>query len=246
MATKKIKMKAPKRILLKLSGELLMDGQPYGINSDACDALAANIKRLRQTGFEIGLVIGGGNIFRGINLASINIPRSPADQIGMLATLMNGIALQEALLSIGCPAKVFTALDCPKVAESYTWHKATEALKDKTVVIFVGGTGNPYFTTDTAAAMRASEIQADILLKATKVDGIYSKDPLKYKDAKKYAKLTYSQMLAENLGVMDSTSVALCRNSNIPILVFNMKQLKTAIGADLASLKATGTLVSGE
>lgn len=223
-----------------------MDGQPYGINAEACVALAKNIKRLHHTGFQIGIVIGGGNIFRGINLASINIPRSPADQIGMLATMMNGIALQETLLSLGCPAKVLTALDCPKVAESYTWHKAINALNDNTVVIFAGGTGNPYFTTDTAAAMRASEIQADILLKATKVDGVYSKDPLKFKDAKKYSTLTYSQMLADKLEVMDATSVALCRNSKIPILVFNMHQLQSTIDADLSSLKSSGTLVSGE
>ena len=223
-----------------------MDGQPYGINPQACLTLAENIKRLHQTGLQIGIVIGGGNIFRGINLASMNIPRSPADQIGMLATMMNGIALQETLLSIHCPAKVLTALDCPKVAESYTWHKAIQALNDNTVVIFTGGTGNPFFTTDTAAAMRASEIQADILLKATKVDGIYSKDPIKFKDAKKYPTLTYSQMLADKLEVMDATSVALCRNSKIPILVFNMHLLNSPINADLASLKASGSFVSGE
>lgn len=229
-----------------MSGEILQDGQPYGINPNACLDLAHHIKRLHETGFEIGLVIGGGNIFRGINLASMNIPRSPADQIGMLATIMNGIALQETLLSIGCPAKVFTALECPRVAESYSWHAATQAISSNTVAIFTGGTGNPYFTTDTAAAMRASEIQADVLLKATKVDGIYSKDPIKYPDAKKFHTLTYSDMLAQNLEVMDATSVALCRNSRIPILVFNMKQLKTTIDADLASLLSSGTLVSGD
>lgn len=234
-----------KRILLKLSGELLMQGQAFGINAESCRVLAQNIKNLQSSGLEIGIVIGGGNIFRGTHLQSIGIARSPADQMGMLATLINGIALQEALESIGCKAKVLTALDCPKVAESYTWHAAMDALKSKTVVIFVGGTGNPYFTTDSAAALRASEIHADALLKATKVDGIYSKDPLKYPDAVKYSSLSYSEMLAENLGVMDATAVALCRSNHIPILVFDMQKLKSENIHDLLSRKDFGSLVSG-
>jgi uridylate kinase len=184
-----------KRILLKLSGEMLTQGQPFGINGTACQELAHSIKNLQDSGLEIGIVIGGGNIFRGTNLEAIGIARSPADQMGMLATLINGIALQEALQSTGCKAKILTALDCPKVAEAYTWRAAMQALNEKQVVIFVGGTGNPFFTTDTAAALRASEIKADALLKATKVDGIYSKDPLKYSDAVKYSSLSYSEML---------------------------------------------------
>lgn len=223
-----------------------MQGQAFGINNEACQTLAHNIKNLQAMGLEIGIVIGGGNIFRGINLEAIGIARSPADQMGMLATLINGVALQEALESIGCKAKVLTALDCPKVAESYTWHAAMQALKSKMVVIFVGGTGNPYFTTDTAAALRASEIQADALFKATKVDGIYSKDPLKYTDAVKYHSLSYSQMLAKNLGVMDATAVALCRNNRIPILVFDMQKLKSENLSQLLSQENFGSLVSGE
>jgi uridylate kinase len=235
-----------KRILLKLSGEILMQGQAFGINTDACRTLAQNIKNLHASGLEIGIVIGGGNIFRGTHLQSIGIARSPADHMGMLATLINGIALQEALENIGCKAKVLTALDCPKVAESYTWHAAIKALKAKTVAIFVGGTGNPYFTTDTAAALRASEINADALLKATKVDGIYSKDPLKYPDAVKYSSLSYSEMLAENIGVMDATAVVLCRNNGIPILVFDMQKLKSENIPELLCHQDFGSLVSGE
>lgn len=235
-----------KRILLKLSGELLMQGQPFGINGGACNSLACGIKNLQLAGFEIGIVIGGGNIFRGFNLQAIGIGRSRADQIGMLATLINGIALQDSLEAIGCKAKVLTALDCPKVAEAYTLRAAVEALSLKTVVVFVGGTGNPYFTTDTAAALRASEIHADVLLKATKVDGIYSKDPLKYQDAVKYSSISYSEMLAEKLEVMDATAIALCRSNHIPILVFDMQRLKSENISQLLSQQNFGSLVSGE
>lgn len=232
------------RILLKLSGEMLLQGQSFGIDPSACTALAHSLKNLQQADIEIGVVIGGGNIFRGVHLASAGIARSPADQMGMLATLINGIALQEALESIGCKTKLLTALECPKVAEAYTWHAAMQALAAKQVVIFVGGTGNPYFTTDTAAALRASEIQASALLKATKVDGIYSKDPLKYPDAIKYNTLTYTQMLAEKLEVMDSTAVALCRNNHIPILVFDMQKLHDKNFHQLLSQQGFGSLVS--
>lgn len=235
-----------KRILLKLSGEILMQGQPFGINATACQALSHALKNLQTSGIEIGIVIGGGNIFRGTHLESLGIARSPADQMGMLATLINGIALREALENMGCKTKVLTALECPRVAETYTWRGAMEALESKTIVIFVGGTGNPYFTTDTAAALRASEIKADILLKATKVDGIYSCDPLKYPDAVRYPSLTYSQMLSEKLGVMDATAVTLCRNNRIPILVFEMEKLKADNVSQLLSQQCFGSLVSGE
>lgn len=235
------------RILLKLSGEMLLDDQAYGINLKACQALAASIKTLHDAKLEIGIVIGGGNIFRGIHFKEMKIARSPADQMGMLATLINGIALQQALENVGCPAKVLTALDCPKVAESYSWHRALDYLSNGNVLIFVGGTGNPYFTTDTAAALRASEIQADVLLKATKVDGIYDKDPLKFKDAKKYNHLSYSQALAEKLEIMDATSIALCRSNKIPILVFHMQLLKNNTLKDALIRQTTnGTLVSGD
>lgn len=233
------------RILLKLSGEMLLNGQGYGINPQACHDLANSIKAFHISGLEIGLVIGGGNIFRGINFKTMGIQRSPADQMGMLATLINGIALQQALENINCKTKVLTALECPKVAETYTWHRALDYMTNGNVVIFVGGTGNPYFTTDTAAALRASEIQANILLKATKVDGIYNKDPMKFPDAIKYDNINYSQMLAEKLEVMDATSVTLCRSNQIPILVFNMQLLKKGCSFDELLQRHTGTLVSG-
>ncbi len=235
-----------RRILLKLSGEMLMEGQPFGINPLACTELTKGIMAFKRAGIEIGLVIGGGNIFRGINLKEMGMQRSPADQIGMLATLINGISLQQALENAGCPTRVLSALECPRVAETYTWRSATQYLANGEVVIFVGGTGNPYFTTDTAAAMRASEIQADILLKATKVDGVYDKDPVKHPEAVKYASLSYSRMLAEKLAVMDATAVALCRSNQIPILVFDMQLLKTGQAADILSHQQWGTLVSGD
>jgi len=238
--------KIVQRLLLKLSGEMLAGAQKSGIDPNASRNLALAIKGIRQSGIEVGLVIGGGNIFRGINLNGLGMERTPADHMGMLGTLINGIALQQSLLSVECPAKVMTALDCPKVAESYRWERALELLQSGTVVIFVGGTGNPYFTTDTAAALRASEIHADMLLKATKVDGIYSKDPLKYSDAVKYSHITYSQLLAEKLEVMDSTAVALCRSSKIPIFVFNMELLGKQPIAEIIRQEELGTIVKGE
>lgn len=202
-----------------------MGSQKFGIAHDACLHIASSIKEMRNAGLEVGIVIGGGNIFRGINLKELGMQRTPADQIGMLATLMNGISLQQALVSIDCKAQVLSALECPKVAESYNWNLAMEALAKGNVLIFVGGTGNPYFTTDTAAALRANEIHADIFLKATKVDGIYNKDPLKYSDAILYDQITYSRVLAEKLEVIDATAIALCMNNKIPIFVFNMQLL---------------------
>jgi uridylate kinase len=189
------------------------------------------------------LVIGGGNIFRGINLKNTGMERTPADQMGMLSTLINGIALQQSLEQVGCPTKLLSALECPKVAETYTWKNALKYLAAGNIAIFVGGTGNPYFTTDTAAALRASEIHANILLKATKVDGIYTKDPFKYPDAVKYTTLTYSKILADKLEVMDATAVALCRSNHIPILVFNMKLLEHPNFAEILK-NPLGTLVS--
>lgn len=199
-----------------------MTGQDSGINSEACKRVAKDIIDLHREGMEIGVVIGAGNIFRGVQGSALGLKRSPSDHIGMLATLMNGIALQQTIIDSGRDARVLSALDCPKVAESYTWKKATDYLEREKIVIFVGGTGNPYFTTDTAAALRASEIQADLLLKATKVDGVYDKDPIKYSDAKRYDVIGYSQVLAEKLKVMDATAIALCRENSIPVLVFNM------------------------
>ena len=233
------------RVLLKLSGETLMGSQSFGIHQEACLQVANYLSHFHRAGIELGVVIGGGNIFRGIDLRLMGMPRTPADHMGMLATLLNGVALQQSLMSHGVPVYVMSALECPKVAEPYNWTKALQYLKDGNVVIFVGGTGNPYFTTDTAAALRASEIGADVLLKATKVDGIYDKDPLKYSDAVKYETISYSQVLAEKLQVMDATAVALCRSSQIPIFVFNMSRLTEEPIEEVLNKVQYGTWVSG-
>jgi uridylate kinase len=214
-----------RRVLLKISGESLMGSQSFGVSFEACLQIGKAIKEMRDAQLEVSVVIGGGNIFRGVNLKESGMERTPADQIGMLSTLINGLSLQQALLTLGCPTRVMSAIDCPKIAESYNWRESQSALKNGNIILFVGGTGNPYFTTDTAAALRASETHCDILLKATKVDGIYSKDPIKFSDAVKYPQLTYSQILAEKLAIMDATAIALCRSNQIPIFVFNMKNL---------------------
>ncbi len=234
----------PKRILLKLSGETLLGDQPFGIDIESAQKLASSIKEIVKEGFQIALVIGGGNIFRGINLKAIGFPRTPADQMGMLATLMNGIALQQALSALDCASKMMSGLECPDVSESYNWHRANQYLASGQVVIFVGGTGNPYFTTDSAAALRACEIHADILLKATKVNGVYDKDPLKFPNATKYSSLSYSQYLAENLKVMDAASIALCMSNHLPIFIFSMQLLGTKPLKNIILNPENGTLIS--
>jgi len=181
-----------------------------------------------------------------VDLRLMGIPRTPADHMGMLATLFNAIAVQQALVLQGIPVCVMSALECPKVAESYNWTKALKYFESGHVVLFAGGTGNPYFTTDTAAALRACEIGADVLLKATKVDGVYNKDPLKYPDAIKYETISYSQVLAEKLQVMDATAVTLCRSSQIPIFVFNMRRLIEEPLDELLKQTDKGTWVSGQ
>lgn len=223
-----------------------MGSQPFGINQQAALKMATSIKSIRDEGYQVAIVIGGGNIFRGINLNDTGMPRTPADHIGMLATLMNGIMIQQNLTKINCPSALMSALECPKVAEAYNWAKALRHLENGEVVIFVGGTGNPYFTTDTAAALRASEINADIFIKATKVDGIFNKDPLKHKDAVRYNEISYGQVLAEKLGVMDATAVAMCMNNQIPIYVFDMQLLGKQDLTSILSRKNQGTLVKGE
>lgn len=232
-----------KRLLIKISGEMLMGSQPFGIDQSAVSLLAAAIKEARGEGFEIAIVVGGGNIFRGIRLNNLGMERTPADQMGMLATLINGIALQQSLTALSCPSRVLSALECPKAVETYQWGKALDYLSQGDVLIFVGGTGNPYFTTDTAAAMRASEIHAQIILKATKVDGIYDKDPLKYPGAHKFGEINYSQVLAQKLEVMDATAVALCMSNQIPIFVFNMHALGKRSMKEILSQMDEGTLV---
>lgn len=211
-----------KRILLKLSGEALVEKGQCGISQEALMTLARSIKDLVDHGIEVGVVVGGGNIFRGNQGDFFGIQRTPADQMGMLATIINGIALSQALEQLGIANVVMSAINCQPIVKPYDWRKALKYLDQKKVVLFVGGTGNPYFTTDTAAALRASEIGAELLLKATKVNGVYSKDPLKYPDAVRYETLTYAEVLAQNLGVMDATAIALCMQSKIPILVCNM------------------------
>jgi uridylate kinase len=233
-----------RRILLKLSGETLMGDQNFGIDQNATQKIALAIKSLRDAEIDVAIVIGGGNIFRGIHLEKLGIARTPADQMGMLSTLINGIALRQALISVECKSKVMSALECPRIAEMYNWGEALKALNEGIVLIFVGGTGNPYFTTDTAAALRACEIQADVLLKATKVKGVYNKDPLKYSNAVKYDNLSYAQVLEDKLEVMDAASIVLCRDNHIPIFVFNMEHLQQNRIVKALSQKDMGTLIS--
>ncbi|MBN9377288.1 MAG: UMP kinase [Chlamydiales bacterium 38-26] len=234
----------PKRVLLKLSGEILKGDLPFGIHTQAVQKLASDLKNLQNEGIELGIVIGGGNIFRGLELKTLSLPRTPADQIGMLATIMNGIAIQQALQFLGCPVKLMTALECPDVAESYNWQLANEYLSKGFIVIFVGGTGNPYFTTDSAAALRACEIHADLFLKATKVDGVYNQDPLKFPNAEKYPLISYSQFLNEKLEVLDATAITLCMKNRLPIFVFNMGIIGKQSLKDLLSNTENGTLIS--
>ena len=236
------KPKRNKRVVLKISGEALMGDLGFGIDPTVNDAIAGQIKEVRQDGIEIAIVIGGGNIFRGLKAASEGMDRSTADYMGMLATMLNGLALQDALERIGVDTRVMTAIEIYELAEPYIRRRADRHLQKGRVVIFVGGTGNPYFTTDTAAALRATEIGADMILKATKVDGVYSKDPVKYKSAKKYKKLNYIEVLKKQLKVMDATAVSLCMDNDLPIVVFNMKKsgnIKRAI-----EKKDIGTIIS--
>ncbi|MDP8299924.1 MAG: UMP kinase [Candidatus Tantalella remota] len=218
------KTKKTKRVLLKISGEALMGDRGYGIDPKVSSSLAKQIKEVLKSDVQLALVIGAGNIFRGLSAAAGGMERSTADYMGMLATMLNGLALQDALETVGVDTRVMTAIDMPELAELYIRRRADRHLQKKRVIIFVCGTGNPYFTTDTAAALRAIEIGADVILKATKVDGVYSKDPVKYKSAKKFDKLSYIEVLEKQLKVMDSTAVSLCMDHDLPIVVFNIKK----------------------
>ncbi len=211
-----------KRILLKLSGEALKGDQGYGIDPARCLEIANKVKKLHAQGLQIGLVIGGGNIFRGISASARGMDRATADYMGMLATILNGMALQDALEKVGVPTRVQSAIEIKGAAEPFIRRVAIKHLESGNVVIFVGGTGNPFFSTDTTAALRASEIEADLIIKATKVDGVYSSDPMKDPDARKFDKLTYLDVLKMELGVMDNTAITLSMNSNIPIVVLNI------------------------
>ena len=210
-----------KKILLKLSGEALMGDQEFGISSDVIASYAKQIKEIVDLGVEVSIVIGGGNIFRGISGAAQGVDRVTADHMGMLATVINSLALQNSIEKLGVPTRVQTAIEMPKVAEPFIKRRAQRHLEKGRVVIFGAGTGNPYFTTDTAAALRAIEMETDVVIKATKVDGIYDKDPVKYPDAKKYQTVTYNEVLAKDLKVMDATAISLCRENKLPIIVFN-------------------------
>jgi len=218
------KTKKLRRVVLKISGEALMGKLGYGVDPEVLKSISLEIKGINKSSVEIAVVIGGGNIFRGLSAASKGMDRSTADYMGMLATMLNGLALQDALEKTGVDTRVLTAIDICELAEPYIRRRAVRHMEKKRVVIFVCGTGNPYFTTDTAAALRAIEIGADMVLKATKVDGVYSKDPVKYSDAKKFEKLEYMEVLKNKLKVMDSTAVSLCMDNSLPIVVFNMKK----------------------
>ncbi|ALF20510.1 UMP kinase [Fusobacterium vincentii] len=210
-----------KKILLKLSGEALMGDQEFGISSDVIASYAKQIKEIVDLGVEVSIVIGGGNIFRGLSGAAQGVDRVTGDHMGMLATVINSLALQNSIEKLGVPTRVQTAIEMPKVAEPFIKRRAQRHLEKGRVVIFGAGTGNPYFTTDTAAALRAIEMETDVVIKATKVDGIYDKDPVKYPDAKKYETVTYNEVLAKDLKVMDATAISLCRENKLPIIVFN-------------------------
>ncbi len=237
------KKPAYRRVLLKLSGEALMGGRSFGIDPDIVQAIAAEIRDVVKLGVQIGVVVGGGNIFRGVEGSARGMERTQADNMGMLATVINSLAIQSVLESLGVRCRVQTAIEMREVAEPFIRRRATRHLEKGRVVIFAAGTGNPYFTTDTAAALRAAEIQADVILKATKVDGIYDKDPMKHADAKMYKKISYTETLAKNLKVMDATAVSLCRENNIPIRVFNIGK-KGNIKSVICG-KTVGTIVGG-
>jgi uridylate kinase len=213
---------AYKRILIKLSGEALMGDDAYGINRATIDNIVGQIKEIVDLGVELAVVIGGGNIFRGVAPAAAGMDRATADYMGMLATVMNAMALQDAMRNIGVNARVQSALKLEQVAEPYIRGKAIRYLEEGRVVIFAAGTGNPFFTTDTAAALRGMEIDAEIVLKATKVDGIYTDDPKKNPDAVRYETVTFDEAITKNLKVMDATALTLCRDQNLPICVFSI------------------------
>jgi uridylate kinase len=234
---------AYKRILLKLSGEALMGEQNYGIDTNVAEAVAEEVKAVQRLNVEIAIVVGGGNIFRGVSKSAGNMDRSSADYIGMLATVMNAVVLQDALEKLNVFTRVLSAIDIPQLAEPFIRRRAIRHLEKGRVVIFAAGTGNPFFTTDSAAALRALEIKADIILKATKVDGIYTADPVTNPDAIKFDEISYQHVLEKQLKVMDASSISLCMDNDLPIMVFNMKDSGNIIKAVNGDL-SIGTLVS--
>ncbi len=231
-----------KRILLKLSGEALLGRQSYGIDIEMAESVAREIKAVHDVGVEIAIVVGGGNIFRGVSKSAGNMDRAAADYIGMLATVMNAVVLQDALEKLDVFTRVMSAIDIPQLAEPFIRRRAVRHLEKARVVIFAAGTGNPYFTTDSAAALRALEIEAEVIFKATKVDGIYSADPMTNKDATRFERISYKEVLEKQLKVMDASAISLCMDNNLPIMVFNMNDsgnIIKAVGGDTS----IGTLV---
>lgn len=230
------------RVLLKLSGEILAGDKGFGIDPEKASYLANEVKTIYELGTSIGLIIGAGNIFRGIDASSRGMDRVTGDYLGMLATIMNAISVQDALENINCETRTLSAINVSQIAEPYIRRRAIRHLEKGRIVIISGGTGNPFFTTDSAAALRAKELGADIVLKGTKVDGVYDKDPIEFEDAKKFNKISFSQVLNDNLRVMDLTAITLCKENNLPIQVFNINN-----GGDLKELVCggkIGTLVS--
>jgi uridylate kinase len=231
---------AYKRILLKLSGEVLAGGASFGIDPDRVKALAAEVAEVARTGVQLGLVVGGGNFFRGVAAAARNMDRVSADHMGMLATVINALALQDALEKQGLPTRVMTAIQMHQVAEPYIRRRAIRHLEKGRIVVFAAGTSNPYFSTDTAATLRALEIHAEVIAKATRVDGVYDKDPLKHPDAVQYGEVSFQEVLTKALGVMDASAVAMCRDNGLPILVFNLNQygniMRMAMGEKVGTL----------
>ena len=212
-----------KRILLKLSGEILAGNSGFGIDPEKASYLANEIKSIHEIGLDLGLIIGAGNIFRGIEAASRGMDRVTGDYLGMLATIMNAISMQDALENVNCQTRTLSAIDVKQISEPYIRRRAIRHIEKGRIVIVAGGTGNPFFTTDSAAALRATELGADIVIKGTKVDGIYDKDPFVHKDAIKYNNISFDQVLKENLRVMDLTAITLCKENNLPIQVFDIK-----------------------
>ena len=234
------KNRTPKRILLKLSGEALLGGMDYGVDPATINRIAAEIRDVREMGIQVAVVIGGGNIFRGAGLAEAGMDRVTGDHMGMLATVMNALAMQDALEKLGVHARVMSALEIHEVCEDYIRRRAMRHLEKSRVVLLAAGTGNPFFTTDTAASLRAIEIGADLLLKATKVDGVFSADPMTHPDAERYQSLSFEKVLRDNLAVMDATAVVMCRDNRLPMRVFNIHNkgdlLRIMHGEDIGTL----------
>jgi uridylate kinase len=213
-----------RRVLLKISGEALMGEQNYGIDVKVARSVAEELKAVHQLGVQVAVVVGGGNIFRGVSKSAGNMDRSSADYIGMLATVMNAVVLQDALEKVDVHTRVMSAIDIPQLAEPFIRRRAIRHLEKERIVIFAAGTGNPYFTTDSAAALRALEIKADVIMKATKVDGVYSADPMMDATAELFNEISYRQVLERQLKVMDASAISLCMDNNLPIIVFNMRE----------------------